>query len=293
VATDGWGLYRLKIKNEHDWASLESKNIEIVEIEVLKNKIITSIFMDKHNHIWAATNFGAYEVWITKDGKTQVKKYSIAKGLPTNEVNVIYVNNQYVFIGTAKGLTRIPLQRSTLAYIPRLHTRCSVNGEEVYVSQLSNLHYTKNNLRFDYVGISFRSDKNITYHYRLHKNGKNEGWQKTQAIYKEFLLLTPGTYEFEIKAEDIDGTQTESQHIYFTIQTPWWESNIFRYSVWGLLFAAVIIGSLWRIQYIQRKSQKQTRINQKISELELKALQAQLDEHFVFNCLNSIQSFIV
>ncbi len=57
-----------------------------------------------------------------------------------------------------------------------------------------------------------------------------------------------------------------------------------------VLFSALII--YYYTQYIRRVEQQKTDQNKKISELQLKALQGQMNPHFIFNALGAIQYFI-
>lgn len=109
VATDGYGVYWVQRNQE---ANKQTVDFQVFKVANLGGKIVKSVFIDKRNHIWAATNQGAFEIEvITKGTKvaTKVKKYTIAQGLTTNEVNCVYANADFAFIGTTKGLTKIPL----------------------------------------------------------------------------------------------------------------------------------------------------------------------------------------
>ena len=61
----------------------------------------------------------------------------------------------------------------------------------------------------------------------------------------------------------------------------------------GLLLAALIYASIYRLFYIRRKKAvEKYRNRQKINLLEQKALRAQMNPHFIFNSLTAIQHFI-
>jgi hypothetical protein len=48
-----------------------------------------------------------------------------------------------------------------------------------------------------------------------------------------------------------------------------------------------------RVQRIRKEEEKKTAFNKKLAEVEMKALRAQMNPHFIFNCMNSIESFIL
>ena len=47
------------------------------------------------------------------------------------------------------------------------------------------------------------------------------------------------------------------------------------------------------VERIRRREESKTELNRKIANLELQALRAQMNPHFIFNCLNAIQDFIL
>lgn len=55
----------------------------------------------------------------------------------------------------------------------------------------------------------------------------------------------------------------------------------------------VIIGIRWRINYIRRKEKEQNDLQQKFAQLEMKALRSQMNPHFIFNAINSIQHYVL
>jgi LytS/YehU family sensor histidine kinase len=59
--------------------------------------------------------------------------------------------------------------------------------------------------------------------------------------------------------------------------------------------AGSLIGAVYRFRVgqIRREEKLKTEFNKKLAEVEMTALRAQMNPHFLFNCLNSINRFIV
>lgn len=101
--------------------------------------------------------------------------------------------------------------------------------------------------------------------------------------------LNPGKYSIEVKGILADGTEHDKVVYYFTIRSPWYQTSWFRFFVvLTLIFAGYGIYK-FRIGQLKEKF----RIKNEITALERSALQAQMNPHFIFNCLNSIQNFII
>ena len=65
--------------------------------------------------------------------------------------------------------------------------------------------------------------------------------------------------------------------------------------MWAIFiyFAVFILLIIGLLQYIRNREKRKTKLNKQFAELELSALQAQMNPHFIFNSLNAIQNFVV
>jgi LytS/YehU family sensor histidine kinase len=108
--------------------------------------------------------------------------------------------------------------------------------------------------------------------------------------------LNPGKYTFMVKACNEDGVWNHQPiELQFSILPPfwlrWWFIIIVIITIGGIVFAVF----KWRVNLIKSKAaeeQKKTQMEKDILELEQKALRLQMNPHFIFNALNSIQSQI-
>jgi LytS/YehU family sensor histidine kinase len=78
----------------------------------------------------------------------------------------------------------------------------------------------------------------------------------------------------------------------FRVQTPFWEAVWFKVSLLTILVALTWLLVGWRIRYIRSKQQEKENMIRKGAKMENQALLAQMNPHFIFNCLNSIQQFV-
>ncbi|MEL7343143.1 MAG: histidine kinase, partial [Bacteroidota bacterium] len=114
----------------------------------------------------------------------------------------------------------------------------------------------------------------------------------TSATYSN---LEPGFYRFFVRACNPDGSCTEIQPVSFEILPPIWER-------WWFILAAVLLGISilalifrLRINQIRRKAAEERQrleMEKDLLRLEQKSLGLQMNPHFLFNALNSIQALI-
>jgi len=105
----------------------------------------------------------------------------------------------------------------------------------------------------------------------------------------ELSYLAPNNYSIQVKAYFANGEVSPINNYSFNILNPWYKSWWFYIST---IVCTIIIGLLLyrkRIKSIQEKHA----IEKEITNLQRSALQAQMNPHFIFNCLNSIQNYIM
>lgn len=292
TGTDGYGVYRFY--NNH-----------ATEIPELKGTIINYLYSEKENNrLWIATNEGIFLLKLALKASSftyTIQKISLAQGLPTLEVNCLVVRNNDLFVGTSKGLALLPIQNIiesglTKSLVPLIIKNIKINRQDTTIVQQYDLNYRQNNLDIEFVALSYKSDKNIKYAYKMVSSNDNSDtiWHSVQDLHKEFSLLPPGRYEFSLRAFDIDGNATKSiKPIIFIINSPFWNTVWFKILSVLLIFSAIFLFFYLRTRNIKKKEEEKTEINKKFAELELNALQAQMNPHFVFNALSAIQNFIL
>jgi hypothetical protein len=197
-----------------------------------------------------------------------------------------------VYAGTPEGMSYFNVARTSLNAGCRLVLLgISVAGKDrLPDTPFLQLRHTENNIRFDFAGISYKSAGNITYRYRL--EGLDSGWKSTKETFLEYPTLPSGDYELQLLAANKFGVESGIRTIRFTVDTPFWRTTWF-YSI--ILFSFLSLTWLFvslRIRSIRRQQEEKEQLNTRLMEMEHVALQAQMNPHFIFNCLNSIQQYV-
>ena len=104
-----------------------------------------------------------------------------------------------------------------------------------------------------------------------------------------YYNLKPGKYSLLIKADPgVRHAMSDIQEFNFEIAKPFWQTWWFILSATTLLCVLVLAV----IKQIKFREQQKAIINQRIVQLRSDALAAQLDPHFVMNCLNSVGGLV-
>lgn len=282
AGTDGYGLVAYNGKNAFCIAGTE-------------DDIIQDVFISEDEYIWIATNYGVKQIEQRKplDQSAVVNIYNVNSGLVTREANSVIADSQYIFVGTSEGITQI--RRQMVHYdstAPTLYLdQILINGEKIKKNNIYHLTHNQNELEFFFTALSYKSFGNIQYEYQLMGADRSTIVTTNRSI--RYSNLAPGTYTFNLIATDIQGIKSAALNpIEIIISPPWWQTKLF-YVTLVLAITATIIGIyLWRVRNIQQKAEWETQINKQFAALELQALQAQMNPHFVFNALGAIQYFI-
>ena len=181
---------------------------------------------------------------------------------------------------------------------PRLYLqecKSSINNIQWETTDMSNptLNHRQNNIRFNYIGISFSAAGNVRYHYRL-KGFQNEWSEPTKNREVTFNNLPPGDYVFEIYADaGNDDSRSETQSFAFTIKPAFWQTWWFiAISIMTLMLLTAFVA----IYYQRRKNaelMQRLSAEKQLNELRIKGIRLKAIPHFNANVLSAIEYYIL
>lgn len=211
------------------------------------------------------------------------------------EVNDFYDTGEELLIATDAGLAHVPKQVLTPTHqsLQFLIEELSVNGKIFKQHSELKLDHKHNNLKLVFSIPFYGNKEDLNVQYKM--NG--EPWQKLENGLRELNLISlePGNYKIQFKAITQEGKTSNVQMIAFNIQPPFWKTW------WFYILSLVVVASIvyafysYRLKLIKEKSwlqQQKLMLENKLRESILASVKAQMNPHFIFNALNTIQSYI-
>src|SRR5262249_18829509 len=148
------------------------------------------------------------------------------------------------------------------------------------------LSYRQNFFTLEFSVFRYLPVRETHVYYRIPEIDKS--WMPADATNTaSYTDLPPGHYHFEVRAEDgVSEGKTETLSI--VIAPPFWQTWWFRVA------AVVVLAGLvyWIVRRRFAAIRAQGALKQQIVEAEMMALRAQMNPHFIFNCINSIDAMI-
>jgi len=259
-----------------------------------KEDFVNSVTVDDSDNAWFLTdehlvhyNFGTniFTLYGRQDG------FDIQDGM----YQLKYVGNNKLLIGqNSKLVVFTPPQSAKKYRVPGLLvTGVYVNDSLVNASlpKALSLHYNQNKINIAFACVNYSRPEQNIFAYRL-KNA-DTAWTYTRVGNVTYANLSPGHYVFEVKAANYARVWSKINSFQINISPPFWQSWWFRLLLFGLAATGTYIVFKWRVGNIRKEEKIKTDLNRKMAELEMKALRAQMNPHFVFNSLSSIQESIV
>lgn len=104
--------------------------------------------------------------------------------------------------------------------------------EQVEDNEL-RLPYRENSLAFE-VGTDFFEGETMQYSYRLRNSG--DDWTKWEAQPEiRYMNISPGSYEFQVRARNLYGVESNVASFYFTVRPPFYRT------IWAYIFYFIVL----------------------------------------------------
>jgi ligand-binding sensor domain-containing protein len=271
---------------------------KVTNADGLVSDNIRRIYIHK-NIIWLGSNNGISIVTVNslQPFRYSVKNITVQDGLLSNEINFFIQDGRNVVVASNHGISFLnteSVMSKQPASLPLLLKEVKVNNELRGVDELLKLGYRKRNLNVRYEALNYSGTGKNNYRYRL--LGYDTTWIYTNNREIQFNPLPYGSYKLEIQAKrEFDEWSGPVSFLQLSVlcQPPFWATTWFWVAAFSLLLFLVILFFRKRINDIRLRQKQQEDLKQKINDTEQMALKAQMNPHFIFNSLNSIQQYVI
>ncbi|GAB7256643.1 sensor histidine kinase [Polaribacter sp. OB-PA-B3] len=223
----------------------------------------------------------------------RINKYN--SKINSNTINAVFEDIKgNVFLATDNSFY-IQKNREKLL-IPNLYIeKVLVNYKLLDTINLNNynkrlhLNAKSNSISITLNSNIFSTDKNIEYRFKL--GNDFSPWQEVNQI--NFANLKTGNYTFIAEARFKNGKNSSSKSFSFIIKKPFYLEVWFYIVCTIALLLMIILFLEIHLKKLNKRNQKKIKdlkLKNHLQTLEQKALQLQMNPHFIFNVLNGIKA---
>ena len=264
---------------------------------------IKFLVVDKTNHLFVGTDLGLNRINLTKlysENMVISNFYNSEVGYYDHSGKVAECDKVgNIWIGTDNHLMKVDTK--LLERVSNNSQKLRIIGLDVnYLKDTSfnverpqRFSHNQNNLIFHFFVTNFLNPEQTRFRYKL--EGLSERWSEFSTDDKVvFTSLRPGKYRFVLESQNLlENTKVDSISCDFRINPPWYLNVGVIIGFILLLILTVIWIIRFRTNQIKRTEQRKSEYTKKLATIEMRALQSQMNPHFIFNSINSIQGFII
>ncbi|MEO6904278.1 MAG: two-component regulator propeller domain-containing protein [Bacteroidia bacterium] len=287
IATNEKGIYCYNTK--------QKRLYEFNENSGLRSNKINSCTIDENGNIWCGTHVGISKL-ITSNGLENVTIQNFDKnhGVFDLEINAIKEFKGKIYCASKTALFYFEIGKMVMnisppeVYVQSIY----INDKSAPIKDTLNLNYNQNNFHIQIKSISYKKVDNKRFYYTL--KGYDKVWYLSNSGDIHYTNIPYGTYTLSFYGINNDGTFSRQPHLSsFIIKKPYWFTWWF-ISIELLLFIIILyfLMRFWKFK-IEKKQLEKFKMEQKISEFKMTALRSQMNPHFIFNAINSIQHYIL
>ncbi len=237
------------------------------------------ITCDKKNRLWVCHWPGVSCI----DLKTmKIRKFGFDDKMGGDFYKVWNDSDDNIWFASSTGVIKYFPDKDKKNTVPPLinFSEILISGKSYSADKPIVLDYPYKNkyaFRFAFTGISFKNPKEVTYQYKMLRNGEDsKEWKELgNTNFREYEFLPNGDYKFTVRALNADGVPSlKAVSLQITIKAPFWKS------FWFYLLLVVFIGGFIFvvIRYRERRLQMQKERLQKEVDYQTIVLRQQKAE---------------
>lgn len=275
VATQSYGILQNNGKRWTEMGGIHLAECLINDLDVFKDTL------------WVSTNKGLFFRRSNAKNRSFAHR-SIYHGLPTQEIGRLQITEKGIWFSCHLGIGYLPHRGFNDGVPPRIELKkLGLNHTITQLDTLYRVNYLTQQLSIAYEGISFRYPGHLTYRYRFPPLVKE--WTSSDQNVLQFNSLSPETYRFEVQAVAPDGGMSlATANFQLEILKAPWHTAGFKILVVAILLTSIIL----ILKTYLTRLKKRHELEQQLDRLSNSAMRKLMNPHFIYNSLNTIQSFI-
>jgi ligand-binding sensor domain-containing protein len=298
IATDGGGLDFFN-KRTGRCTRLTTK-------EGFPANIVHAIRKDGSGRVWFTTDYGLYScqpTWPQQPGELSFTSYRMGK----STINAPFVADRFCTTHDGRWMTYTSAELilfcpDSLCRQPEGETRVTLTGFKMFEKTWSIdaltapgkpilLSHSENFPEIGFRVLNFSTLQPIVYYYRL--SGIDKDWVGENVRQSaRYTNLPPGDYTFLVRAAIGNKTGPTTSFV-FRIIPSFWSTAWFRGTCLLLIALLIILFIRWRMRVFRTAETRKAQMKKEMAEMEMKVLRTQMNPHFLFNSLNSINGYIL
>ncbi|WP_109699489.1 sensor histidine kinase [Chitinophaga deserti] len=261
--------------------------------EDLVSDICQQLYYDGNGRLYVATNRGVSI--IDTRTRTLLRNLTSNDGLMSDDIRGISHAGDTLYVATSNGLCYFSRDHIPVDTVPpTVYLNAIRYGDSTWLPRPYFQHIYERNSTFEveFGAIAFDLPELVEYQYNF-SNDTTGGWVTTMSTIVPYPKLQPGDYTLLIRARKYKSGWSKPVVLRISVLPRWYQEWWAR----GILVLLGILAILLILRYIVSRikggERRKTEYNRRIAELEAKALTNQMNPHFIFNSLNSVQHLIL
>ena len=294
IASAGSGLFDISYQNNVIDSIVNYTNKE----NILYNKLAKIILDEKNESLWLNTGDGFSQFHLPTKHFTN---YSISEGIgfrSRDGKNFYHTKDGLIIAGAYRHFQYFHPDSVSKSFLKTQPYLRSFSADDVnypirsFTSDTIVLSKENNTFEFSMRAINHNSNSLNYYSYQL--AGFDQSWSPpNQEPLARYTKIPGGDYIFSYRVANKNLDWSNGQPLYLSI-----EKKITEFTSFWVVLALFCLTSLyfayrWRLAQVRAKAEIEREFSNKINELELDALRLQMNPHFIFNSINSINWFII
>ena len=277
---------------------------QVNRLKPLNNSFLSSFnvyqLLVDDNTIWIGSEKGLDLLKFNNNEITNSKHFNANDGfigIETSLNTAIKTQDNLFWFGTKNGITKYtPANNVSRTTKPAVFfENIAIENQDIeslnnpIISKTLQLNPLQNSCSFTYKTVDLNYPDRIQYQWKL--NDETSNWSTLNSI--NFANLTPGEYTFSVVSKNADKQVSKPLQFRFFIDKPIYKKTWFIIACVAIFLLLVLIVTTNYIQQIKKKNKEKINkltLENHLITLEQKALQLQMNPHFIFNVLNGIKA---